>query len=302
MTYLLELNMLSEKQTYQLMLLPVLVVLCVFIYFPAIRGLSMAFQNYQLFDLSDTGFNGLSNFYAVIFDVNISFLRIVINTILWLLGSLLLQLFFGFILALLMREPFWGRGVYAGLVFYAWALSGFAIGLIWAWLFNGQFGVINDILVKAGVTNKPIAFLSTPKFAMISVIFANIWYGVPFFGIMLLAALQSVPKELYESATIDGCNRVRQLFAITIPYVKPTIVSTVLLRTMWIMNFPDIIYAMTNGGPANSTNILATQMINKVFKEYNYGQGAAISFIIMLLLFLYAIFYLKINIRDEESL
>ncbi|MEM9423663.1 MAG: sugar ABC transporter permease [Spirochaetota bacterium] len=294
--------MLSEKLTYRLMLLPAFAVLCVFIYFPAIRGLGMAFQNYQLFDLSDTGFNGLANFHAFIFDPHVSFLRIVLNTLMWLAGSLILQLLLGFILALLMREPFWGRWLYAGFVFYAWALSGFAIGLTWAWLFNGQFGVINDVLVKAGIIREQISFLSTPRFAMLSVIIANIWYGIPFFGIMLLAALQSVPKELYESATIDGCSRFHQLFSITIPYVKPTIISTVLLRTMWIVNFPDIIYAMTNGGPANSTNILATQMINKVFKEYNYGQGAAVSFIIMFLLFFYAIFYLKVNNKSEERL
>ena len=292
--------MTTEKRTYWLMLLPVAIFLALFVYFPAIRGLAMAFQNYQIFDLSDTGFNGLANFYAVISDPNIRFLRIVANTLFWLFGSLFFQLLLGFIMALLMRRPFRGRGIYAGLVFYAWALSGFAIGLTWAWLFNGQFGLINDTLMRTGIIQERIPFLSTPKFAMISAIIANIWYGVPFFGIMLLSALQSVPNELYEFATIDGCNRFRQLVSITIPYIRPVIVSTVLLRTMWILNFPDIIYAMTGGGPANSTNTLATQMINKVFKEYNYGHGAAISLIIMVLLFFYAIFYLKIN--SEERL
>lgn len=292
----------SEKRIYRLMLLPVAIFLVLFVYFPAIRGLAMAFQNYQIFDLSDTGFNGLNNFYAVIFDQNIRFLRIVANTLFWLLGSLFFQLLLGFMLALLMRRPFRGRGIYAGLVFYAWALSGFAIGLTWAWLFNGQFGLINDALMRAGIIRERIPFLSTPRFAMISVIVANIWYGVPFFGIMLLAALQSVPNELYEFATLDGCGRFRQLFSITIPHIRPVMVSTVLLRTMWILNFPDIIYAMTGGGPANSTNTLATQMINKVFKEYNYGHGAAISLLIMVLLFFYAVLYLKINSKSEQRL
>ncbi len=294
--------MFSEKSIYRLMLLPVLLVLSIFVYLPTIRGLVMAFQNYQLFDLSDQSFNGLANFSAIVFDKNIRFLRILLNTLLWVVGSLVLQLILGFTLALLMKQPFRGRGLYAGFVFYSWALSGFAIGLIWAWLFNGQFGLINDLLTKVGFINVPVSFLSTPKLAMVSVIIANIWYGIPFFGIMLLAALQSVPKELYESATIDGCSKLNQLFLISIPYIQPTIISTVLLRTMWVVNFPDIIYAMTNGGPANSTNILATQMINKVFKEYNYGQGAAISFMIIFLLFFYAIFYLKINSKNEETL
>ncbi len=97
-------------------------------------------------------------------------------------------------------------------------------------MFNGQFGIINDILVRVGIISNPIGFLSDPKFAMMSVIIANVWYGIPYFAIMLLAALQSVPNELYEASRIDGANRFKQLFKITIPYIRPTIVSTVLLR------------------------------------------------------------------------
>ncbi len=169
-------------------------------------------------------------------------------------------------------------------------------------MFNGQFGIVNDVLMRMGLLENPVGFLSDPRFAMASVIVANVWYGIPFFAIMLLAALQSVPNELYESAQIDGAGRVRQLFQITIPFIKPTITSTVLLRLMWIMNFPEIIYGMTGGGPANATNILATQMINKIMKNYDYGQGAAIGFVIMALLFVFAFLYLRVASREELSL
>ncbi|NCC91583.1 MAG: sugar ABC transporter permease, partial [Spirochaetia bacterium] len=171
-----------------------------------------------------------------------------------------------------------------------------------AWLFNGQFGLVNDMLIRLGLLSQPIGFLSNPNLAMISVMIPNIWYGVPFFGIMLLAALQSVPNELYEAATLDGAGAIRKFTSVTVPYVKPTIVSTILLRTMWIVNFPDIIYAMTNGGPVNRTNILATQMINKVFKEYDYGQGSAIGLIIMILLFAYAMLYLRLTEKGGDNL
>jgi multiple sugar transport system permease protein len=290
-----------EDKTYRWFLVPALILLVLFVYVPVLRGLVMAFQNYNMFDLTNIHFTGLENFSAVIRDVHISFGQILANTLVWVTASLLFQFVLGFILALAMKEPFRGRGIYSGFVFYAWALSGFAIGLTWAWLFNGQFGLINDLLVRIGLLESPIGFLSSKSLAMIAVLIPNIWYGVPFFGIMLLAALQSVPAELYEAATIDGAGRVRQLFSVTIPYVRPTIISTVLLRTMWIINFPDIIYAMTSGGPVNRTNILATQMINKIFKEYDYGQGAAIGVIIMILLFVYAIFYLRVTGRQEEE-
>ena len=137
---------------------------------------------------------------------------------------------------------------------------------------------------------------------MYSVVISNVWYGIPYFGIMLLAALQSVPSELYEAATLDGCNGIQQFFHVTIPYIKPTIISTVLLRSMWIVNFPDLIYAMTNGGPVNSTHILGTMMINKVFKEFDYGVGSAYGVIIMVLLLCYAMIYLKITRASEDDM
>ena len=284
------------------MMIPAFLFVILFLYFPLAKGVVMAFQNYNMFDLTNLHFIGLDNFKAVITDPYTNFWQILWNTLIWLVFSLAFQFLLGFTLALLLKKPFAGRGIYSGLVFYTWALSGFAIGLIWSWLFNGQFGLFNDILIRLSIIDSPLGFLSTPKLAMISVIITNIWYGVPFFGIMLLAALQSVPNELYEASTLDGCGAVKQLFYVTIPYIKPTIVSTILLRTMWIVNYPDIIYAMTNGGPVNSTNILATQMINEVFKQYDYGQGSAFGVVIMLILFIYSVIYLRLTKSSEDSI
>lgn len=281
------------------MIAPTFVVLLVLWYLPMIRGLVMAFQHYNMFNLSDTSFSGLGNFLAIILDPNVSFLGVLFHTFVWVAGSLVFQFLLGFALALLMRNPFPGRGIYSGFVFYTWALSGFAIGLVWSWMFNGEFGVVNDIFMRLGLIRKHIPFLSSPRVAMISVIVANIWYGIPFFAIMLLSALQSVPRELYESAEIDGASHARRLFSITIPYVMPVIVSTILLRTIWIMNFPDIIYGMTDGGPVSATTTLSIQMINKVFQDYNYGQGSAVGVIILVILLTFAFFYLRIVSRGE---
>ncbi|GHV67540.1 ABC transporter permease [Spirochaetia bacterium] len=286
-------------RAYLFMFLPMAVLLLLIIYYPMIRGMITAFMRYTMMDLSKTGFNGIDNFIVIFKNPNIKFVQILFNTLIWVSASLTGQFLLGFALALLLRKPFKGRGVYTGFVFYTWALSGFAIGLVWAWLFNGQFGVINDILMRIGILKVPAGFLSNPKFALPSVIIANLWYGIPFFAIMLLAALQSIPRELYESAQIDGAGKTRQLFRITIPYIQSTITSTVLLRFMWIMNFPDIIYGMTGGGPANATNILATEMINKITRNYDFGQGSAVGFIIISILFIFAFFYLRIVARKE---
>ena len=250
----------------------------------------MAFQNYSLFDLNNIDFIGLGNFKTIIADAG--FKQSLINSFFWVFFSLIPQLLIGFIVALLLRKKFRGRGIYQAFIFFPWAMSGFLIGLIWRWMLNGQGGVINDLLMKLKIIHSAIPFLADPNWAMISVIVANVWYGITFFSIMILAALQSIPDELYEAAKIDGANYMQQLFKITIPYILPTLIVTTLLRVIWILNFPDIIYSLTNGGPAGSTHILSTYMIDKLINGQNYGQAAAVGVIIIIILFFFSVFYL----------
>ena len=253
----------------------------------------MAFQNYNMFDLSDTSFNNFQNFQKMVAD-NIFWLALW-NTVIWVVVSLFFQFILGFALALLLRQPFKGRGLYSGFVFYPWAVSGFIIGLTWRWIFNGSSGVANDLLSRMGLIEKNIGFLSDPSYALMSTIIANIWYGIPFFAIMILAALQSVPKELYEVAEIDGAGALARFWKITVPYIKPTLISTTLIRFIWIMNFPEIIFVMTNGGPAGYSHILSTLLIEKIYYVYDYGLGAAIGLVIIGILILYTLTYLKIT-------
>ena len=134
---------------------------------------------------------------------------------------------------------------------------------------------------------------------MIAVISANIWYGVTFFAIMILAALQSVPDELLESAALDGAGRIRTLFNVMIPYIRATLALTVLLRVIWIFNFPDIIYGMTGGGPGGSTQILTTYMIS-LTQQGNYGTASAVGLFVIILLLLFAAFYL-VSTRERKT-
>ncbi|RKP50151.1 sugar ABC transporter permease [Cohnella endophytica] len=264
-----------------------------------LRGIVMAFQNYTLFDLTNVHFIGFDNFKEVLKSDN--FLLALKNSFYWVVVSLVLQFVIGFGIALLLRKQFFGRGVYQGMIFFPWAMSGFLIGLIWRWLFNGQIGVINDLLIKIGIIDMPIAFLSSPSWGMFAVIVANVWYGIAFFAIMLLAALQSVPEEIYEAAAVDGTNRLQKLFLITVPYIMPTILTTVMLRVIWITNFPDLIYSMTNGGPAGSTHILATFMMDKILYGGEYGQAAAVGIIMMVLLVLFMFFYFSASKHEKAG-
>ena len=282
------------------MLVPVFSVIGFLSVYPTIKGFILAFQNYTVFTFNRIKYIGWDNFEEIISDSD--FLMIVWNTVVWIFVSVFFQLLLGLGLALLLRKPFKGRGIYSGLVFYPWALSGFAIGLLWSWLLNGQFGIINDLLIKMNIIEEGIQFLSNPDTAMISVLIVNIWYGIPFFAIMSLAALQSIPDSVYEAADIDGASGWAKLVKITLPYIRPTIISTVLVRSIWIMNFPDVIYGMTRGGPANSTEILSTHMINIVYYENDFSKASAVGVMVILLLLVYTILYLGFFNRGEMEI
>lgn len=288
----------SARQKFILSsLLPALLLVLVFTYYPFLKGVVMAFQNYKLFNLKQVHFVGMQNFVDAFADHQ--FLAALKNSAYWVFFSLILQFLLGFILALCLNKKFWGRGVYQGFIFYPWALSGFLIGLIWKWMFNSQIGVINDLLLRFGLIHDRIGFLSDPQWAMSSVIVANVWYGIAFFTIMLLASLQSIPSELYEAASIDGASGFRKLIDVTIPYIMPTIIATTLLRVIWIFNDPTLIYGMTNGGPGGATHILSSFMLNKIIYDGDYGAASAVGVIMIVMLFLYTLFYLMVTKSEK---
>lgn len=270
-------------------LAPAAVFVAVFTYYPMLVGSQMAFRNWNLNDLSNTDWIGFGNFAAIF--ASDQFWTALRNSLLWVAGSLVPQFVIGFALALWLRRTFFLRGVYQAFIFFPWAVSGFLIGILFRWMFNGEFGVVNDLLMKAHLIQTPVPWLADPKFAMIAIIIANVWYGVTFFAIMILAALQSVPDELFESAALDGAGRVRTLFGVTIPYIRTTLALTVLLRVIWIFNFPDIIYGMTGGGPAGQTHIVTTFMIN-LTQQGDYGKASAVGLIVVFVLLVFATFYL----------
>jgi len=275
------------------LLIPALASLAFFNYFPAISGIKMAFQNYKLYDIHNIYWIGLDNFRKILSDR--LFLQTIPNTITWVLVSLFFQFTIGMALALMLRKNFRGKRIYESIIFLPWALSGFMIGLIWRWLFNGQSGVVNDILMRLGVIAHPIGFLSSPELALPSAITANVWYGIAFFAIMISAALKTVPSELYESAEIDGATGVHKFFHITLPYIKPVLIVTTLLRVMWIINMPDLIFSMTGGGPAGSSNIITSHLMLQILNGSDYGMIAAGALLLSLFMVVYTLAYLAIS-------
>ena len=280
-------------------LTPAALMILIFVFYPVIRTVQLGFQSFNLFDQLNVGYNGLENFRNLINDPN--FARVLKNTFIWVFVSLFFQFTIGFGLALLMKKKFKFIGVYQGLIFIPWALSGFLMGLVWKWIFDESFGVLNDVLLKLGLIEERIPWLSNGNWGMAAVIIANVWYGVTFFVIMILAALQGVPTEMLEAAELDGANRFQTLFKVIIPYIRATLILIVLLRIMWITNFPDLIFGMTQGGPAGRTHIISSWLIEKLTLDADWGAASALGLMTMMILFVFTLFYLMATRLEKES-
>lgn len=283
------------------MLLPAILFPLFFTYYPMAKGFVMAFQNYNILNINHIQWCGLDNFKALFSRSpgNMFFITIG-NTVKWVGISLFFQFTIGFGLALLLKKKFKGSGAYQGCIFFPWAVSGFLIGIIWRWLYNGTSGVFNDIFIRLGILDKPFGFLANSNTALYACIVANIWYGIPYFTIMITAALRGVPADLYEAANMDGASPLQQFIRITVPSIKSTLLLTLLLRTIWIFNFPDLIYAMTNGGPSGSSNIITSYMLQLV-NNLDYGAASAVGVLCVLTELIFVVLYLKVTKYGKEE-
>jgi multiple sugar transport system permease protein len=266
---------------------PALILIVAVMLVPLALGLSYAFRDVRLLNPFSGGFVGLQHFEALASDKN--FARALKNTLFWAGASVVLQFSFGLILALLLDRPFRGRAVAQALVFLPWAVPSFLSGLNWAWLFNPVVGPLPHWLYALGLFSEPTNILSDPHNAMWGPIIANVWWGIPFFAITLLAALQAIPRDLYEAAAIDGANAFQRFKSITLPFLAPTIAITILLRTVWISNFADLIIVMTNGGPADRTQIVASYIFTQAFRRLDFGYASAIAVVLLGLLLTYSL-------------
>ena len=288
-----------RKTTPYLFLLPALILILFFFLIPLVETVIISFQKYVLYEPYDIRFIGLGNYRRAFFD-DPDFWLSMKNSIIWTGGSLLFQFILGFGLALLLNEPFKGRGIYQSVIFLPWAVPGFLIGITWRWMYNARFGVINDILLKLGIINRPIAFLSLPNKSLLAVIVANIWFGIPFFAIMILSGLQAISPQLYEAAEIDGAGTFSRFFYITLPLLRHVIVVAVILRMIWIFNFADLIYIMTQGGPMNTSQILTTYIFFRAYASMDFGYAAALSVIAVGILLAMSLLLLKITRFESE--
>ena len=278
---------------------PVMILLLLAFGYPLIKSIVMSFQDYKLSRLDKVSWNNFKNYISMFTDKD--FLLLLKNSVIYVVVAVACQFLLGLGLALGLNGKFKGRGIYQSIVFLPWAFSAFVVGLLFRWSFNGEYGVVNDVLKKLGIIEKGISWLGTPGLSLAVVIMAMIWIGIPFFGINILAALQSVPEDIYEAADMDGCGTFRKFFTLTLPYIKPTIIMTILLRTIWIFNSFDLVVIVTEGGPANYSQTLPSYMYTQACSSDDLGRAGAVGVLLMVILTLYALIFLKITQYDKAG-
>jgi multiple sugar transport system permease protein len=279
-----------------LLLLPALLIVMTVVFIPFGNAILMSFKYYDLRYSNDIRFIGFKNYIDIAGDS--LFWDSLLRTLLWVILGVGFQFIFGFCMALLLNRNFAGRGIIRSISLIPWVTPGVLIALMWRWIYDGNYGVLNDILLRFGFIANKIPFLAQRTTAFPAAIVTIIWQGIPFFAVMILAGLQGVPQELYEAADIDGATHFRKLFRITVPSLRNTIFVTTLLRIIWVSNSVDIIANLTEGGPAYSSQTLSVYIFNKG-SALNLGYASAMAIVLALLLSLVAVPYLRRMFKSE---
>ena len=279
-------------------LLPAALCMLATVVVPIGMAMKMSLYNDVLYKPQEYRFIGLGNYVRLAQDP--VFWLTLWNSFVWVFGSVVLQFVAGFAAALLLHQAFRGRALVRMLALLPWIIPGVVVGLIWEWLYQPNYGVINDLLIKAGWLHDRIAWLSSPDLAMAAVVFTNVWRGIPFFAIMLLAGLQAIPGELYEAAHVDGAGVLARFRHITLPLLRPIIVVATATRIIWTFNYADLIFVMTSGGPANATQITSTYTLLQAYANLDFGYAAALSVVLLLVMLAFTAAYLRLTRGVEE--
>ena len=273
------------------MILPSVAMITLLTLVPLLEGLIVSVQSQDMGRPNPTRFVGWEHYIRALFEDD-DFWSSLRRTIIWTIGSVAGAYCLALSLALLVNIDIQGRKFFRALFLLPWVVPEVSTALLWKWLYGDEFGILNFILKSLGIISSPVLWLADPNLAMPSVIVVQIWKLYPVMFIVLLAALQNVPKELHEAAIIDGANSRQRFWYITLPFIRGTSVITTLLASIWSFQNFDIIYLLTGGWPAGVTKVLATLMYQKAFWGSEMGYAAAIGVLMLVVLLLLSIAYL----------
>lgn len=267
--------------------------------FPIIYNFVLSFYNQDVMTMGQHSerFIGFGN-YTDLFQISTTKTSI-INTIVFTVGSIVFQFIIGFLLALLFHLDFKLAKPLRGVLLISWMIPVTVTALLFKFMLSSSGGVINTILVNMHLISKPLDFLVSPNLAMPSVIGINIWIGIPFNMILLTTGLSNIPDSYYEAAAIDGANTIQRFFKITLPLMKASMLSVIILGVIYTFKVFDLIWVGTGGGPVDATELLSTYAYRLSFTQYSFSKGAAVANILFVMLFIIGIVYIKLIGKDE---
>lgn len=280
-----------------LWVLPAVLLYAIFKLLPMLAGLYLALIQWD--GIEPAKFVGLRNFQRMLEDEVI--LLALLNNLKYAIGTVIGKIILSLFLALLLNQALRGRSFYRTALFLPVVMSFVVVGILWAWLYNGQFGLVNSLLQHLGLRFLILDWLGDPKVALWSLMVVDIWKWYGFHMVIFLAGLQTIPTELYEAARIDGASRWQQFLHITLPLLQPVMLVNVTLSLMGGFGVFDIPYVMTEGGPANSTIVMALHIYIQGFKFYKFGYAAAMSYVLLTLVTVLAAIQMRLMGRESVT-
>jgi len=278
---------------------PTVILLLAFIAYPIATVFYYSLQHYNVTQPWYNGFAGIDNFTKLLTG-DPKFWSSLWITIEWVVSEVVLQLLLGLALALVINEAFRGRGLARAVVFAPWAISGVLTTEIWLLIYNPVTG-LGKLERVLGLGNGNVAPLASPHGAFLSALIAELWRGIPFFAILLLADLQSIPEDLYEAARVDRANVFGRFRYVTLSHLKDAIVLSTLLRAVWEFNNVDLLYTLTGGGPADTTTTLPLYIAQEATVAHNFGYGAALTVAAFVILLAFSGIYLRLTRFGQEA-
>jgi multiple sugar transport system permease protein len=286
----------NERNLAYTIIIPLVSLVFIFGHLPALSSLRIAFMRYNILQPNNIRFNGFDNFSFVLTDpvFHAALFRVGWFVLFSLSLSMIVALFF----ALVLNENFKGRGLVRTLVIIPWAIPPVVSGHMWKWILNGEYGALNGLLYQIGIIDQYQFWLSNPFTAIIAAAFIFVWRYVPFITIIFLGVLQSIPGEIYESASVDGAGPIRRFFSITLPQLATVGSIALVLAAIASFNVFDEIYALTGAQEITRTPMIYNYEVT--FIQGRFGRGAATAYLTGLILFLFSLVYMRLSLKESD--
>jgi len=280
---------------YSLIAPAAIYILCI-VAWPLIETIRLSFTNSSLAGEDYVGFQNYEKMLS-----STKYNKIIVRTFIWMFFSVTFKIIIGLIGAVLLNANLWGRSAFRVLVIPPWIVP-IAIGCLgWLWLYNGYFGILAGVGMRTGILDGPYGFLAYKNSAFISTIITDVWVGTPLVTVFFLAAMQGVPKDLYEAAYCDGASKWDRFFKITLPQITPVIITIALLSAIWTFNSFEIIYILTEGGPRGATTTMIIDTYKMALGNYKFGKGAARAVIVVILLTIFSVIYMTVLLKINKK-